>query len=178
MAELAWPFRFDRLVKGGQGLRVMLGIHCCPVLQEVYQKGAILVKEECQHNLSALLWMALDFLVVVTLDASTGDFVVSILVENDDTKTHLQPALVPGTYSLPWHSAADDQYSGPFDVLPAHFAPVQSSRHDGVNTSDAQSDISGYGFHCNSAVMGNESINQLDDVIGNAVWSSRPCIIS
>ena len=51
--ELAWSFRFDRLPKGGQGLRVMLGIHCCPALQEVYQKQAVLVvKEEDQHNLS------------------------------------------------------------------------------------------------------------------------------
>ena len=56
--------------------------------------------------------------MVVTLDASTGDFVVSILVRNDDTKTHLQPPLMPGTHSLPWHSAVDDQYSGPFDMLP------------------------------------------------------------
>ena len=39
----------------------------------------------------------------------------------------------------------------------AHFAPVQSFRHDGVNTSDAQSDLGGYGFHCNSVVLGNES---------------------
>ena len=56
--------------------------------------------------------------MVVTLDASTGDFVISILVQNDDTKTHLQPTLMPGTHSLPWHNAADDQYSGPFDMLP------------------------------------------------------------
>ena len=56
--------------------------------------------------------------MVVTLDASTGDFVVSILDQSDDPKTHLQPPLVPGTHSLPWHSTADDQYSGPFDMLP------------------------------------------------------------
>ena len=54
-------------------------------------------------------------------------------------------------------------------TLGAHFAPVQSFRHDGVNISDAQSDLGGYGFHCNSAVLGNESINQLHDVIGNAL---------
>ena len=48
----SWSFRFDRLAKGGQGLRVTLGIHCCPALQEVYQKGAVLIKEERQHNLS------------------------------------------------------------------------------------------------------------------------------
>ena len=57
-------------------------------------------------------------MVVVTLYASTGDFVVSILVESDDTKAHLQSPLVPGTHSLPWHSTADDQYSEPFDMLP------------------------------------------------------------
>ena len=56
--------------------------------------------------------------MVVTLDASTGDFVILLLVRSDDTKTHLQPPLMPGTHSLPWHSAADDQYSGPFDMLP------------------------------------------------------------
>ena len=50
--ELAWLFQFDSLAKGGQGLRVMLSIHCCPALQGVYQKGAVLVKEERQHNLS------------------------------------------------------------------------------------------------------------------------------
>ena len=61
--------------------------------------------------------------------------------------------------------------------LDAHFAPVQSFRQEGVNTSDAQSDLDGYGFHCKSSVLGNESIDQLDDVIGNAVWCSRPCII-
>ena len=76
-SELGWSFRFDRLAKGGQGLRVTLGI---PALQEVYQKGAILVKEERQHNLSLHLcgwpWI---FLVVVTLDASTGDFVISLV---------------------------------------------------------------------------------------------------
>ena len=52
MGELAWSFRFDLLAKGGQGLRVTLGIHCYPALQEVYQKGAVFVKEEYQHNLS------------------------------------------------------------------------------------------------------------------------------
>ena len=109
--ELAWSFQFDCLVKDGQGLRVMLGIHCYPALQEVYQKGA---KEERQHKLS-YTWI---FLVVVTLDVSTGDFVVSILVRSDDTKTPLRPPLMSGTHSLPWHSAADDQYSGPFDMLP------------------------------------------------------------
>ena len=56
--------------------------------------------------------------MVVTLDASTGDFVVSILVRSDDTKTLLQPPLVPGTHFLPWHSAADYKYSEPFDMLP------------------------------------------------------------
>ena len=61
--------------------------------------------------------------------------------------------------------------------LGAHFVPVQSLRHDGVNTSDAQSDLGSYGFHCNSAVLGNESINQLNDVIGNVVWCTRSCII-
>ena len=57
--------------------------------------------------------------------------------------------------------------------LGAHFVPVQSFRHDGVNASSAQSNLGGYGFHCNSTVLGNESINQLDDVIGNEVWCSR-----
>ena len=65
----------------------------------------------------AFVWMALDFLVVVTLDVSTGDFVVSILVRSDDIMAHLQPPLMPGTHSLPWHSAADDQYSEPFGML-------------------------------------------------------------
>ena len=50
--ELAWSFRFDHLMKGGQGLQVTLGVHCCPVLQEVCKKGAVLIKEECQHKLS------------------------------------------------------------------------------------------------------------------------------
>ena len=77
--ELAWLFRFDHLVKGGQGLRVTLGIHCCPVMQEVYKKGAVLVKEECQHDLSCTCVDGFGF-TVVTLDASTGDIVVSILV--------------------------------------------------------------------------------------------------
>ena len=116
MGELAWLFLFDRLVKGGQGLRVTLGIHCCPVLQEVYQKGAILVKEERQHNFQHLCRWPWIFLVVVTLDALTGCFVILILVQSDNTKIHLQPPLVPGTYSLSWHSAADDQYSGKFPV--------------------------------------------------------------
>ena len=126
--------------------------------------------------------------MVVTLDSSTRDIAVSILVRSDDTKTHLQAPLMPGTHSLPWHSAADEQYSGPFNMLPVvvedcgesmgtHFASVQSFRHDGVNTSDAQSDLGGYGFHCNSAVLGNESIKRLDDVVGNAVWCSRSCMI-
>ena len=44
--ELAWLFRFDRLAKGGQGLREKLGIHCCPALQEVYLKGAVLFEGE------------------------------------------------------------------------------------------------------------------------------------
>ena len=61
--------------------------------------------------------MALDFFDGGTLDASTADFVVSILVWSDDAKTHLQPPLMLGTHSLPWHSAADDQYHGPFDML-------------------------------------------------------------
>ena len=84
--------------------------------------GVILVKEEHQHNLSCTcvdgLGFFIVFLVVVTLDASTGDFVVSILFWSDDTKTHLRPPLVPGTHSLPWYSAADYQYNGPFDMLP------------------------------------------------------------
>ena len=40
--ELAWLFRFDGLMKGGQDLRVMLGIHCCPMLQEVLSEGGLL----------------------------------------------------------------------------------------------------------------------------------------
>ena len=123
--ELAWSFRFERLAKCGQGLRVTLGIHCCPALQEVYQKRTILVKEERQHNLSCTCVDDLGFFVVVILDASTGDFVVSILVRSDDTKTHVQSPLVPGTHSLPWHSAADDQYSGRFSVI---LHTVQTSR--------------------------------------------------
>ena len=87
-------------------MRVTLGIHCCPSLQEVYQKGPSWPKKDVNIIFPALVWMALDFFIVVTLDASTGDFVVSILVRSDDTKTLLQPPLVPGTHSLPWHSAA------------------------------------------------------------------------
>ena len=169
-----------RLAKIGQDFRVMLGIHCCPALQEVYEKGAILVKEHFLH-LCGWPWI---FLVVMTLDASTGDFVVLILVGSDDTKTHLQPPLMPGTHSHPWHSAAVG-HSTCFLLwlrtvghpLGTHFVPVQSFHHDGVNTSDAQSDLSSYSFHCNLAVLGNESINQLDDVIGYAVWCSRLRII-
>ena len=97
--ELAWSFRFDCLAKGGQGLREMLGIHCCPALQEVYQKGPSWSKKNVSIIFPALVWMALNFFVVVTLDASR--FFVSILVRSDDTKTHLQPPLVPGTHSLP-----------------------------------------------------------------------------
>ena len=37
--ELAWSFRFDSLAKGGQGLRVTLGIHCCPALQGNLSEG-------------------------------------------------------------------------------------------------------------------------------------------
>ena len=89
-----------------------------------------MVKEERQHNLSCTCVDGLGFfLVVVTLDASTGDFVVLILVQNDDTKTHLQPSLVPGTHSLPWHSAADDQYSGPFDMLPVECGATIGRTH-------------------------------------------------
>ena len=46
--ELAWSFRFDRLVKGAQGLQVTLLSCTAGSLSE----GAVLVKEECQHNLS------------------------------------------------------------------------------------------------------------------------------
>ena len=61
MGELAWSFRFDCLVKGVQGLQVMLCIHCYPALKEVYQKGAVLVKEERQHNLSCTFVDGLGF---------------------------------------------------------------------------------------------------------------------
>ena len=98
--ELAWLFRFNRLKKVGQDLRVTLGIHCCPVLQGVYQKGAVLVKEERQHNLCCTCVDGLGFFMVVTLDASTGDVLVSILVRCHDTKIHLQPPLIPETHSL------------------------------------------------------------------------------
>ena len=59
--ELAWLFRFDCLANGGQDLRIMLCIHCCPTLQEIYEKGAILVKEESQHNLSCTCVDSLGF---------------------------------------------------------------------------------------------------------------------
>ena len=72
------------------------------MLHEVYQKGAVLVKEEHQHYLSYTYVDSLGFFVVVTLDVFTGDFVVSTLVQSDDTKTDLQPPLVLGTHSLPW----------------------------------------------------------------------------
>ena len=119
-------------------------------------------------------WSDRDF--IITSEKSLLVIFRPSLVRSDDTMTHLQSPLVPGTHSIPWHSAADDQYSGPFDMLPvvvedcghplgAHFAPVQFFRHDDVNTSE----LGGYGFQCNSAVLGNEFINQLDEVIGNAV---------
>ena len=91
---------------------------CCPALQEVYEKGPSWSNKNVSITFPAIVWMALDFLVVVTLDASSADFVVWILVRSDGTKTHLQPPLMPGTHSLSWHSAADYQYSGPFDMLP------------------------------------------------------------
>ena len=50
----------DRLAKGDQGMRVTLGIHGCPALQEVYEKGAVLLKEERHLKLPALVWIALD----------------------------------------------------------------------------------------------------------------------
>ena len=53
--ELAWLFRFDRLVKGNQGLRVMLGSHCCPMLQEVYQKGASSAQDNSECPLLGIL---------------------------------------------------------------------------------------------------------------------------
>ena len=74
-------------------------------------------KKNVSITFPSLVWMALEFFVVVTLVASTGDFIVSIMVRSDDTKTHLQPPLVPGTHFLPWHSGADGQYSGPFEML-------------------------------------------------------------
>ena len=58
---LACSFRFDRLAKGGQGLRVTQGIHCCPMLQEVYQKGPSWSKKNVSITFPALVWMALDF---------------------------------------------------------------------------------------------------------------------
>ena len=65
-------------------------------------EGGVLIKEERQHKLSCTCvgwpWI---FLAVVTLDASTGGFVVSIMVRSDDTKTHLQPPLMLETHSLP-----------------------------------------------------------------------------
>ena len=100
-------FRFDRLAKDDQG---------CLALQEVYQQGAVLDKEDRQHKRSCTCVDSLEFSMVIILDASTGDFVVSSLVRSDDIKTHVQPPLGPGTHSLPWHSAADDQYSGRFSV--------------------------------------------------------------
>ena len=101
--ELVWSFRFDRLAKGCQGLRVTLGIHCCPELQKVYQKEPVLVKQERQHNLSCTCVGGLGFFCGGYPGCSTGDFVVSIMIPSDDIKTYL----VPGTHSLPWHSAAD-----------------------------------------------------------------------
>lgn len=56
----------------------------------------------------------------------------------------------------------------------AHFVPAQSFCHDFMNTSN----LGSYGFHCNSAVLDNEPINQLEDVIGNAFWCSRLSISS
>ena len=114
--------------------------------------------------------------MVVTLDASTGDFVILILVQSDDTKTHLLPLLIPfpgialQIINTLGHSICFLlRLKSVAHPLCAHLAPVQSFCHDGVNSSDAQSDLGGYGFHYNSAVLGNESINQLDDIIDNAV---------
>ena len=60
--ELSWSFRFDRLAKGGQGLRVTLGIHCCPALQEAYQEGPSWPKKKnVSITFPALVWMAMDF---------------------------------------------------------------------------------------------------------------------
>ena len=58
--ELAWSFRFDRFAKGDQGLRVMLGIHYCPTIAGSLYEGAVLLKEERQHNLPTLASMVLD----------------------------------------------------------------------------------------------------------------------
>ena len=78
--ELAWSFRLDRLAKDGQGLQVTLGIRCSLALREAYQKGAVLVKKERQQNLSCTCVDGLAFFSGGDPDASTGDFVVSILV--------------------------------------------------------------------------------------------------
>ena len=59
--ELVWSFRFYRLAKDGQGVRVTLGIHCCPALQEVYQKEESWSKKNVSISFPELVWVVLDF---------------------------------------------------------------------------------------------------------------------
>ena len=59
--SLPGSYDFNSLAKGDQGLRVKLGIHCCPMLQEVYQKGACLgQKKNISITFPELMWMALN----------------------------------------------------------------------------------------------------------------------
>ena len=108
----------------------MLGIHCCPMLQKVYQKGAVLVKEECQHNLSCTCVDGLGFfLMVVTLDASTGDFVVSILVQkltcgvillHDNARPHTANTITVLLQKFKWEVLSHPPYSA--DLSPCDYA--------------------------------------------------------
>ena len=173
------------LAKDGQGLQVLLGMHCCPALQEVFRWGPSWSKKNVSITFPALVWMALEFFLwwwpwMLPLETLSFQFWFKVMTPRFLSSHHSCQELFP----FPGIALR-----GPYNMLPVvieyvghplgtHFAPVQSFRHDGVNTSDAQSNLGGYGFHCNSAVLGNESLNQLDDVIGNAVWCSRPCIIS
>ena len=99
-----WPHGWACLVisiwshgEGWSRFETNTGQSLFPMLQEVYQMGVVMVKEECQHNLSCT-WV--DFFGV-------GDpecFHWRLCRFDYDSKC------------LPWHSAADDQYSGRFWV--------------------------------------------------------------
>ena len=92
-------------------MRVTWAFTVVPRYRKSIRRGPSSSKKNISIIFPALVWITLDFFVVLTLDASTGS-IVSILVRSNNTKTHLQPPLVPGNHSLPWHRASDDQYSG------------------------------------------------------------------
>ena len=95
-----------------------------------YQKGAVLVKEERQHNLSCTSVDGLGFfLVVVTLDASTGDFVVSIMDQrltrgvillHDSARTHTANTIMALLQKFKWKVLGHPPYSP--DLSPCDYA--------------------------------------------------------